>query len=388
MRHWIPEEYRKQSRAAMAVVAFGVALIAALVYLDRITGFVRQVLGLMTPFFVGGALAYIQLPVATRLDRLLRKVCRVKKQEAKWPGLVSGLLSLLLIVALIAGFMSILLPQVISSLQSLIGVITRFVNENGGEVTRILKQLGVVSEDTDSISSVWRGLLSSASDYVGVAVRILRTSYNLVYSLIFQTFLGLITSFYLLKDRARISAAFTRVSRAFFPPDIHESLLRRTRQANRIFAGFTTGKLLDSLIIGVLCYIGMLIMGLEYSLLISVIIGITNILPFFGPFIGAVPSILILLIVNPASGLKFAIFILVLQQVDGNIIGPKILGDYVGITPLLSMFAIIVGGGLFGFVGMLLGVPVAALLYAIIQTAVDSRLARRQKEKAGDQPQP
>ena len=387
MNRWIPEEYRKQARTAMAVVAFGVALVGVLIYLDRITGFVRQILGLMSPFFVGGALAYIQLPIARRIDKGLRILFRVKKPDAKWPGLVSSLISLLILVLLIAGFMSILLPQVISSMQSLVGVITRFVDENSGQINQYLRQFGFIAADTESLNSAWQNILSSASNYVGIAVQILRTSYNLVYSVIFQTFLGLITSFYLLKDRARISAAFTRYSAAILPTDVHTRLVTHTRQANQIFAGFTTGKLLDSLIIGVICYIGMLIMGLEYSLLISVIIGITNILPFFGPFIGAVPSILILLIVNPSSAIKFTIFILVLQQIDGNIIGPKILGDYVGITPLLSMFAIILFGGLFGFVGMLLGVPVAALLYSIFRTAMDARQARKQK-KAGDQPQP
>ena len=156
-----------------------------------------------------------------------------------------------------------------------------------------------------------------------------------------------------------------------------DRFLRWCRKANRLFAGFTTGKIVDSIVIGILCYIIMLILGLEYATLISVIVGITNVLPFFGPFIGAIPSILILAIVNPASALKFAILILVLQQLDGNVIGPKILGDYVGISPMLTMGAILVGSGLWGFTGLLISVPLCALAYAIIQSYVDGRLTAK-----------
>ena len=154
-------------------------------------------------------------------------------------------------------------------------------------------------------------------------------------------------------DKEHLCAQFKKITYAFVPKETSESLIYWTRRASRIFSGFLSGKIIDSIIIGCLCYLGMLIFNIEYPLLISVIVGITNILPFFGPFIGAIPSILILLIVNPYSALWFGVFIVILQQIDGNIIGPLILGDSVGIEPLWIMISIVIGGGLFGFAGML-----------------------------------
>ena len=137
---------------------------------------------------------------------------------------------------------------------------------------------------------------------------------------------------------------------------------------------FFEGKLLDSLIIGIICFIFMILFRMEYSLLVAVIIGLTNIIPFFGPFIGAVPSIFILLIISPLQALIFAVFILVLQQVDGNIIGPRIIGDSVGLSSLWIMFAIIVGGAYFGVAGMILGVPVFSVIYTLLRDFVNKRL--------------
>ena len=159
------------------------------------------------------------------------------------------------------------------------------------------------------------------------------------------------------------------------------SVLEVCYHANRVFGGFIIGKIIDSSIIGVLCFVCMTLLRLPFAVLISVIVGVTNIIPFFGPFIGAVPSILILLIVDPIAALKFAVFVLLLQQFDGNILGPKILGDSTGLSALWVLVAIIVSGGLFGFAGMVVGVPVFAVLYAL----ASSFFARRLREKGIDE---
>ncbi|MCX4266964.1 MAG: AI-2E family transporter, partial [Firmicutes bacterium] len=148
-------------------------------------------------------------------------------------------------------------------------------------------------------------------------------------------------------------------------------------RTNRIFSGFLSGKILDSLIIGIICFIGMKIMHLEYAMLISLIIGVTNVIPFFGPFIGAIPSILLLLLVDTHSALIFAVFVLLLQQFDGNILGPKILGDATGLTAFWVIFAVIVMGGMLGIVGMFIGVPIFATIYMIIKNTVEARLRRK-----------
>ena len=159
-----------------------------------------------------------------------------------------------------------------------------------------------------------------------------------------------------------------------------EKIVEEIRFADRVFSGFIGGKLLDSAIIGIICYIGMLLMNMPYAVLISVIVGVTIIIPFFGPYIGAIPSAVILLTVSPMNCLMFVIFIIILQQVDGNIIGPRILGNSTGLSGIWVLFAILLFGGLFGFVGMIIGVPVFAVIYDILRKLIIKGLQLRKKE--------
>lgn len=151
-------------------------------------------------------------------------------------------------------------------------------------------------------------------------------------------------------------------------------ILHLTLKSNEIFGGFIIGKLIDSAIIGVLCFIGLSILNMPYALLVSVIVGVTNVIPFFGPYIGAIPSAVLIMLADPRKGLYFILFILVLQQIDGNIIGPKILGDSTGLSAFWVVFSILLGGGLFGFVGMILGVPTFAVIYYVINMLINHRL--------------
>lgn len=198
-----------------------------------------------------------------------------------------------------------------------------------------------------------------------------------IVNFLYNGLVAIITAFYILMDKDRLSARFKKVGYSLMKRSTIEELILWTRRANRIFSGFITGKIIDSAIIGIICYVGMLIFKMQYALLISCVIGVTNIIPFFGPFIGWIPCTLILLIVDPMSALWFSIFILVLQQLDGNVIGPHILGDYVGVSALSIMVAIVIGGGLFGFTGMLVSVPVYALGHAFIKTLLTLRLEKK-----------
>lgn len=154
-------------------------------------------------------------------------------------------------------------------------------------------------------------------------------------------------------------------------------LLHLTKKSNEIFGGFIIGKIIDSAIIGVLCFIGLSLIKMPYTLLVSVIVGVTNVIPFFGPYIGAIPSAFLILLSDPKKGLYFIIFILVLQQIDGNVIGPKILGNSTGLSPFWVVFSILIGGGMFGFVGMIMGVPTFAVIYYIISMITSQRLERK-----------
>ena len=193
---------------------------------------------------------------------------------------------------------------------------------------------------------------------------------------VYNLVIGIIVSVYILSNLEGFTASAKRMLYSLFPVETAEKIREGVAFTDRTFMGFINGKLLDSAIIGLICYIVCAILKMPYALLVSVIVGVTNVIPFFGPFIGAVPSAIIILMVSPLKCLIFIVFIIVLQQVDGNIIGPKILGSSIGINGFWVMFSIILGAGLFGFWGMLLGVPV----FVVIYTAINSRIERRLKE--------
>lgn len=373
MKKLIPTEQRGRTLSNIIVVAAGMGMLAILIYFEPIWAMISKVIITTQPFLVGFALAFLQLPIVKTVDRFLsRFIARPKLTRA-----LSVTASLLVVLAAIAAFLGIMLPQLVESIKQLVASITAFINNNQEHVNSLLVKWDFLSIEGDELVIGWEKIISQTSNYITVVIDNLLAISSTIYTTIFQLFVGLITAFYLLMDKDRFCAQAKKILYSLMRRESCESLIYWTRRANRIFSGFIAGKILDSLIIGVLCYIGMLIFRMEYPLLISVIVGVTNIIPFFGPFIGAIPSILILLIVNPVSALWFAVFILVLQQLDGNVIGPLILGDYVGISPLWIMISIVIGGGLFGFIGMLLSVPVFALGYAIVRAVIESRLKQR-----------
>ncbi len=194
--------------------------------------------------------------------------------------------------------------------------------------------------------------------------------------------IGLVVAIYLLMSKETFIGQGKKVVYAVFPSKIGNYITRTLRVSNEIFGGFISGKILDSAIIGVLCYVGLLALKMPYSMLVAVIVGVTNVIPFFGPYIGAVPSFVLIALAEPVKGLYFLVFILVLQQLDGNFIGPKILGDSTGLSPFWVVFAILVGGGLFGFMGMLLGVPTFAVIYYLIRELVAYILRKRKLPEA------
>lgn len=376
MRRFLPPGEHDRAVANMHTCAFAALLLILVLYIGPILGFVDSVISAMGPFFVGAAFAFILLPLMRRLERLL-KTRLLPRAKPKTIRALSTTLCIFLLIAAIVTFMLILLPQVFTSLRSLAKLAQNFVNANENAINDFLIRNGLITVESTELNTIWDNLLSTATQYINVVLPNLLAVSSTLYQFIFQLFVGLIAAVHFLIDKDPISNRFKKATYAFLPEDKAESLVYWTRKGNHIFSGYISGKIIDSLIVGVICYLFMMIAGYEYSLLISVIIGVTNILPFFGPFIGAIPSILILLMANPTHALVFTIFILILQQLDGNLIGPLILGDHVGITPLWTMFAIIIGSSLFGFTGILLSVPVFALVYAIFNAVAEVRLKRK-----------
>ncbi len=194
---------------------------------------------------------------------------------------------------------------------------------------------------------------------------------------IFDFLVGIIVSIYVMYGRETFARQAKKIVYALFPPKKANLVLHLGNKTNEIFGGFIIGKIIDSIIIGILCFIILSIIKMPYTLLVSVIVGVTNVIPFFGPFIGAIPCSVLILLNDPMKGLYFIIFVFLLQQFDGNILGPKILGDTTGLSSFWVITAILFGGGLFGFAGMLLGVPTFAVIYYILQLVIESRLEQK-----------
>lgn len=381
MKPWVTDETRARTRSNIVVVCVAVLLIASMYYFGTIWGWITDIFDTVLPFLIGFGIAFLLLPIVNRMEDFNNRVFFKKKQRPRLNRALSTAVAVIVLLAMVAGFMAILVPQLITSVKSILQYAGNFIALNSDRINEFLVKYEFLSIEGEKLVIAWENIISELMNNITLLVNnakgIIFGIGSGVYAVIFHFSVGLIAAFYLLMDKETFCAQVKKGLYATFKRSTCETLIYWTRRAHKIFAGFITGKILDSIIIGIICYVCMLIFRIEYPLLISVIVGITNIIPFFGPFIGAVPGVLILLLVNPLSALWFTVFILVLQQLDGNVIGPFILGDYVGVSAFWIMMSIVIGGGLFGFTGMLLGVPVFALMYAIARSIADVRLRER-----------
>lgn len=359
------------------VVAFAILFAAFVYYFDQVWGFISKLASLGSPFFLGFAIAFLLVPVQRRFEWVFRRFVFHRKEHPRATRVLATLMSILFLLALVYIFMKIMVPQMINSIKSIVGYVSDFLVTNKDKLNQVLLRYDFLSFDGDELVVAWENIVSSQIKNITTLLNNLVLITSTIVNFLYKLLVGLITAFYILLDKDRLAAQIKKIGYSLMRRDRIEELIFWTRKANRIFAGFISGKIVDSAIIGVICYLGMLIFGMEYPMLISLIIGVTNLIPFFGPFIGWAPCALILLLVNPMSALWFSLFVLFLQQLDGNVIGPHILGDYVGVSALSIMIAIVIGSGLFGFTGMVLSVPLYALGYAFVRTLIYSQLKKR-----------
>lgn len=347
-----------------------------LFHIQTIKDFFDLILSALRPVIVGIVLAYLLCPIENTLERLLNKI-KIKR----YTRLISTLLTLVLAFAVIALFCVLLLPQLAESVRGLIADLPNLLKT---QLDRIEAYLAANDEAADNVMQVITSIETYAMEWIRTnmlsTVTTVATSVISIGSAIINSVVAIIVTIYLLLDRERYLAQCRKL---FFAVSknkrINQAVLDAVHQTDRIFSGFIRGKLVDSLIVGVICFICLAILRMPYALLISVIIGVTNIIPMFGPFIGAIPSAFLLLLVSPSKCLVFLIFIVILQQVDGNIIGPRILGDSTGLSALYVTVAMLVFGKLLGFTGMLIGVPLFATLYYIVKRLAESSLKKQGK---------
>lgn len=399
MKKWRESQYFQLGRMILVIVVISVVLLAAALNISAVSGAVKRIFGVFSPIIVGCVFAYLLNPLMNFMDNWLYPFLRRRKMKEKLAFKVSRAASLVfaLLVALVLvyEFFAMLLPQLYSSIVGIVNNLSGYYSGVEAWVLEVLENNPVLREEADvllentfeklqvwaqtdlmswlnqnlmgSISQIFTGLTSSVVSVVGALVDLL---------------ISLAASIYILYSRDTFLAQVKKVTVALCKEQQANRLMDLGRRIHKVFSGFIIGKILDSLIIGILCYIGMLIFKMPYPALVATVVGVTNVIPFFGPFIGAIPSAFLILLVDPLKCLYFAIFILCLQQLDGNVIGPRILGDSIGISGFWVLVSITVAGGLFGFAGMVLGVPVFAVLYMLITDYVENRLRRKGKSVA------
>ena len=352
-------------------------------------------MGILQPIIMGFITAYLLNPVMVFLEKHLLKFLkpRVKgerkaKKMARVIGTVGALAFLLLIIFLLLYMM---VPELIKSIQNMMvnlpsefNDFSDWVDEFMAEDSQMANWLATLGIDLISIGEYLEKIfqnqiLPQLKTYM-TYVASFTTGVISAFRMFFNFVIGLVIALYLLVGKETFIGQGKKILYAVLPAKAGNNALRLLRVSHQLFGGFISGKIVDSAIIGVICYVGLIILKIPYSLLVAAIVGVTNVVPFFGPFIGAVPSFILIALAEPMKGLYFLVFVLALQQVDGNIIGPKILGDSTGLSSLSSfwvVFAILVGGGLFGFMGMLFGVPTFAVIYWLIREIVAYTLRKR-----------
>lgn len=350
----------------------------------------NKLLNILQPVIIGLLLAYLVNPIVKFEEKyllpFLKKRIKNQKRAEKSSRMISILGALVFVGFIIGILLQMVIPELYRSIEGMIADLPKQVNyftdwagsyiDEESELAKYLeqglRQVTTFFEDwakTEFLPQTKNILASVASGTISVV------------KVLFNVIIGIIISIYVLMSKESFIGQAKKLVYALFPAKQANAIVHTGHKSNKIFGGFISGKILDSLIIGILCFVGLSLLKMPYTLLVSVIVGVTNIIPFFGPYLGAIPSAILIMLSSPLYGLYFIIFILVLQQVDGNIIGPKILGDSTGLTSFWVVFAILVGGGLFGVPGMIMGVPVFAVIYYIIRNIINYVLGRKNLPK-------
>lgn len=373
------KEHLTKQIILLAVIV--VLIIFLFMNLDKIGSFINRLIEILTPIILGWVFTFIMSPLYDIVDE---KISNGKDRKlAKFSKLIATIVCTVIVIGLSVGLVFLFVPQLYNSITSFLSRVGGYLagirsaiegiesNSNNNMTQQLLQQIeksiAGMMEDTNKIN--YSAIMSS-----------LFTGFAISFRAILNYFVGLVVMIYSLNMKEELCTGLKRVLFALTRKDIAKKILVEVRFAKQVFSGFFVGKLLDSLIIGIICYVCCLLMKMPYTPLISVIVGVTNIIPFFGPFIGAVPSFVLIFLEEPFSWRPwgFLVFILILQQVDGNIIGPKILGDKTGVGSFWVLFSILLFGGLFGFIGMIIAVPLWAVITRLFDEFVTSRLVAKE----------
>lgn len=391
MKFRIDRKYLKIGFIAFLVIAASICFYYLIFHGDRFSVQIKEIARIVSPVLYGIIIAYLLTPLVNTIENsfLIPLTIKLKKKSAvtdnnrKQIRVISILFTIILVFFFIYGFFSILIPNIVKSvrsisyqfpyyIQNLTKWSAKFLDDNP-DIERVVFRL--FDEYSEKITDF---LNHSIIPQMEVIVRQVSLSMIGLLKALWNFIIGFIISIYVMYNKESFAGQGKKLVFALFNTNTANQLIKDVRFTSDTFIGFISGKILDSFIIGCICFAGTSVMEIPYALLVSVIVGVTNVIPFFGPYLGAIPSAFLILMVNPIKCVYFILFILVLQQVDGNLIGPKILGESTGLSGFWVIFSITIFGGIMGIPGMIIGVPFFAVLYAMIR-----RFANRLLEKRG-----
>lgn len=382
------QRYFYAMMAGFGTISLSVLFFFFLYRLQGIGNVISQLSTILAPFIYGGIIAYLLRPMCNSLEAFFQ--LRLPKKMRRFANAFAVVFSLLVGILVVYALITMVVPQLVESIVTLWNALptkmeqlVNWATETFGKDERVVQfvEKNYRSYFTDIDKWVQANVIPQVSSLVtnvGTSVwQVLKFVYNIL--------IGLIVAVYVLHGRKRFGKQARLIVRSMFSDRWANRILEEVEFIDRMFGGFIDGKIIDSAIVGVLCYIGCTVLKIPSALLVSVIVGVTNVIPFFGPVIGAVPATLLILIDSPIKALWFLIWVIVLQQLDGNVIGPKILGNRTGLSGFWVMFSIILFGGLWGIVGMIICVPLFAVIYDTVRRLVRRGLRRRNHTELWDE---
>lgn len=367
----------------ISIYVFLVVILSIVCYhfiqnIDRTFDLIFRIIGMIKPFIYGFILAYLLNPLLRWFDKEINGTFKGRIPK-KYVRMISVFFTYIISGIFLLAFFAIVIPQVANSVTSIFSKSQQFIYNAEVWINELLQKYPELfaSIQFSEVSDMINYVVNIVSNAIPSIFNLFLDATSKITSGIIEVVVGIIVSIYMLINKELLFAQIKKVLYAFFPNLFVDKTVEVTRESHAIFSGFIIGKLIDSAIIGVICFISLSLLKFEYALLISLIVGVTNVIPYFGPFIGAIPSGVIVLMVDPQKIVIFFVFILLLQQFDGNILGPKILGQSTGISGMWVIFAILLFGGLLKLPGMFIGVPLFATLYCIFKKIVNYNLAKK-----------
>jgi len=385
--HW-DKKYLYWGVTSFIVIALSILFYYGIFHIKVLGNGLSGLVGILMPIIYGLIIGYILTPVVTFLENkvFFRLAKRLKINRSsnfeKRVRSISIVLTLLAMLLIIYGLLNLLIPQLIKSIQTIIQGFPGYYKNFQEWFSNVVAGNSILENSTSA-------MITNASDYfqswlngdllpkINTALVQISTGFMDFVNVLKNMVIGIIISIYVMSSKETFAAQAKKILYAAMEPHKANDFINSMRFVNRTFIRYISGALTDSTIVGIICFIVTSILDIPYGVLISVIIGCTNIIPFFGPYIGGIPSAFLILMVDPVKCLYFIIFIVLMQLVDGNIIAPKILGDSTGLSSFWVVFAILIGGGIFGIPGMFIGVPVFAVIYAFVRLMVDKALKSR-----------